>query len=248
MSSVLYEHPLNERVRSYLKLEQLFAQANDCFSCNIELTQQVFFSSFFAIIDMLERNDIRGDLIKDLEKLEQSLVLWSRSPDVDNHALEDNIQQTVSLLCLLKSPNQQWYQLKENKFLASLKQRYAMQGGNASFDLPQLKFWLNKPISELKEEISHWLSHLDHIYNSLQLVLKFLRQKATFETITTDNGFYQDAGEGIFLLRIKVAHDAHYYPTVSGNRFRYSIRFMVPCSDSGRRYCNQAIEFELARC
>ncbi len=248
MSSVLYEHPLNERIRNYLKLEQLFAQANQCFSTNIDLSQQVFFSALFAVIDTLERNDIRGDLIKDLEKLEQNLVLWSRSPNVDNSALEQNIKQTVNLLCLLKSPNQQWGQLKDDKFLVSLKQRYAMQGGTASFDVPQLKYWLNQDENIIKAEIKGWLAQLDHIFNALSLVLKFLRQRAEFETIYTERGFYQDSGEGLFLLRMKLDNKAHYYPTVSGNKFRYSIRFMMPCDASGRKYCDQPIQFKLARC
>ncbi|WP_206485032.1 cell division protein ZapD [Thalassotalea sp. G2M2-11] len=248
MSTVLYEHPLNERIRSYLKLEQLYAQASDCFSSNIELSQQVFFSALFAIIDTLERNDIRGVLIKDLEKLEQNLVLWSRSPEIDDQALEENIKETVSLLCLLKSPTQQWTQLKEDKFLTGLKQRYAMQGGTASFDVPQLKYWLNQPIDTIKADVAMWLSQLDQIFSALALVLKFLRQRAEFETIYTEKGFYQDTGEGIFLLRIKVDSNAHYYPTVSGNRFRYSIRFMMPCQESGRKYCDQPIQFQIARC
>ncbi|GLX77785.1 cell division protein ZapD [Thalassotalea insulae] len=248
MSSVLYEHPLNERIRNYLKLEQLFAQTNDCFSSNIELSQQVFFSALFAILDTLERNDIKGDLIKDLEKLEQNLVLWSRAPNVDGAALEENIKQTISLLCSLKSPTQQWNQLKDDKFLSSLKQRYAMQGGNASFDVPQLKFWLNQPIDTIKSEISNWLSQLSDIFDALSLVLKFLRQRSGFETIYTEKGFYQDSGEGLFLLRMKLDSKAHYYPTVSGNKFRYSIRFMMPCDITGRKYCDQPIQFKLARC
>jgi len=248
MSSVLYEHPLNERIRNYLKLEQLFTQATSCLSSNITMSHQVFFASLFSIIDTLERNDIRGDLIKDLEKLEQNLVLWSRSPAIDSKILEVNIQQTVSLLCLLKSPTPQWNQLKDDKFLSSLKQRYAMQGGSSSFDLPQLKFWLSQPETILSQEIEQWLNMLEQISNSLTLILMFIRQRSNFETINTENGFHQDNGEGIMLLRIKVNKGSGYYPTVSGNKFRYSIRFMLPCNESGRKYYDQALQFQLAQC
>ena len=63
MSTVLYEHPLNERVRNYLKIEQFFAQAYSCLSgdINILTSHQVFFNALFSIVDTLERNDIRGD-------------------------------------------------------------------------------------------------------------------------------------------------------------------------------------------
>lgn len=248
MSSVLYEHPLNERIRNYLKLEQLFSQAKKCLKCDLALSHQVFFSSFFAIIDTLERNDIRGDLIKDLEKLEQNLVVWSRAPNIDNSALEDNLKLSVSLLCQLKTPTPQWTQLKDDKFLTTLKQRYAMQGGSCSFDLPQLTLWLNRAQSAVEKDIHHWLSLLEQISSALALILKFIRQRTSFENVDCQSGFYQDNGEGILLLRIKVAEGANYYPTVSGNKFRYSIRFMLPCNETGRKYYDQQVQFQLARC
>ena len=107
MTAILYEHPLNERIRNYLKLEQLFVQAADCLQYNIVSSHSVFFNALFAILDTLERNDIRGDLLKDLEKLEQNLVVWSQVPDIDNAVLEDNLKQTVQLSTKLKTTRQQ---------------------------------------------------------------------------------------------------------------------------------------------
>ncbi|PCH97124.1 MAG: cell division protein ZapD [Gammaproteobacteria bacterium] len=248
MTTILYEHPLNERIRNYLKLEQLFKQVASCENSDISTNHQVFFNALFAIIDTLERTDIRGELIKDLEKLQQNLVIWSQAPEIDTSALETNLQETVSLVSQLKLNNQTWFQLKEHKLLASLKQRFAIQGGNSSFDLPQLQFWLHQPTDLINKDIEQWLSFLDNIKNSLALVLKFIRQRAEFKNIETESGFYQDSGEGLLLLRIKVAQSAKYYPTISGNKFRYSIRFMLPCELDGRRYSNQATKFQLARC
>ena len=248
MTTILYEHPLNERIRNYLKLEQLFEQADSCADLDISLSHQVFFNALFAIIDTLERCDIRGELIKDVEKLQQNLVVWSQAPDIDTSALESNLKETVSLASQLKANSQAWCQLKEHKLLASLKQRFAIQGGNSSFDLPQLQFWLHQPAAVITADIKQWLSLLGNIKNALALILKFIRQRAEFECIETESGFYQDNGEGLLLLRIKVAQSAQYYPTISGNRFRYSIRFMLPCEQNGRRYSNQATQFQLARC
>jgi cell division protein ZapD len=248
MTAILYEHPLNERVRNYLKLEQLFAQASDCLQYNIITSHSVFFNAFFAILDTLERNDIRGDLIKDLEKLEQNLVIWSQIPDVDSIALEDNLKRTVGLSSKIKVANPEWLQLKADKFLMSLKQRFAIQGGSSRFDLPQLQFWLNQARPEVEKQCRFWLSLLTQIDQALSLILKFVRQRAEFEEIETESGFYQDNGEGLILLRIKVPDNLPYYPTVSGNRFRYSIRFMMPCNETGRKYAKQAMTFQLAQC
>lgn len=248
MTAILYEHPLNERIRNYLKLEQLFAQASDCLNYNLATSHSVFFNALFAILDTLERNDIRGDLIKDLEKLEQSLVIWSQNPDINSAALEENLQKTVQLSSQLKVHSAQWLQLKADKFLTGLKQRFAIQGGSSHFDLPQLQFWLNQPSAEVVAQCRQWLSMLEQINAALSLNLMFVRQRAEFEEITTDSGFYQDNGEGLILIRIKVPDGLPFYPTISGNRFRYSIRFMMPCNETGRKYSKQAAKFQLARC
>ena len=248
MTTILYEHPLNERIRNYLKLEQMFKQTDSCAASEIIFNHQTFFNALFSIIDTLERSDIRGDLIKDLEKLQQNLVVWSQAPDIDTTALEENLKETVCLVSKLKVNTQTWSQLKENMLLASMKQRFAIQGGNCSFDLPQLQFWLHQPTEYIAHDIQQWLALLNNIKQSLALVLKFIRQRAEFDNIETDSGFYQDNGEGLMLLRIKVPQEANYFPTISGNKFRYSIRFMLPCEEKGRRYSNQATRFQLARC
>ncbi|WDD98440.1 cell division protein ZapD [Thalassomonas actiniarum] len=249
MTTVLYEHPLNERIRNYLKLEQLFAQASLChLQNNIQTGHQVFFNALFAIIDTLERNDIRGDLIKDLEKLEHNLGKWLDAPNIDISAIEVNLQQTKGLISQLKVTPPLWCQLKDDKLLSSIKQRFAIQGGSSSFDLPQLQFWLHQPVEKIQLDTEYWLSLLTQIISALDLVLKFIRQRAAFEEIISENGFYQANGEGLLLLRIKVPQSADYFPTVSGNKFRYSIRFMLPCEEAGRRYSNQSTAFQLARC
>jgi len=248
MTAILYEHPLNERIRNYLKLEQLFVQAFDSLQYSLINSHSVFFNALFAILDTLERNDIRGDLIKDLEKLEQNLVIWSQNPEIDNAILDDNLKKTISLASSLKVACPQWTELKADKFLMALKQRFAIQGGSSTFDLPQLQFWLHQPSTQIEKECNYWLSRLAHISSALTLIMKFIRQRAAFKEISTESGFYQDNGEGLLLLRIKIANTLSFYPTISGNRFRYSIRFMMPCNDAGRKYVKQALTFQLAQC
>lgn len=248
MSSVLFEHPLNERTRNYLKLEQLFSYLKVSSSGDISSSHITFFDALFSIIDTLERNDIRGDLIKELEKLEQHLIIWSQAPDIDTSLLEDNLTQTVRLLCELKKTQQQWLNYRDVKFLTGLKQRFAMQGGSCAFDLPQLHFWLSQNKQTLVDEMNTWIELFASISDSLFLILKFIRLRGQFVNIETDSGFYQDNGESLVLLRIKTPENADFYPTVSGNKFRYSIRFVVPCNETGRRYLSQPTNFSLAKC
>ena len=213
--------------------------------------------------------NVSGELVLADNKLQIDLLAEQGELDFDKHFIEPIPYQSLSSTLniqlgetswqltsdnvnfsseQLKVNSQPWCQLKENMLLASLKQRFAIQGGSSSFDLPQLQFWLHQSETHIARDIEQWLSLLNNIKHSLALVLKFIRQRAGFECIETESGFYQDNGEGLLLLRIKVAQSAQYFPTISGNRFRYSIRFMLPCEQKGRRYSNQATKFKLARC
>ncbi len=248
MPDILYEHPLNERIRNYLKLEQLFVQARSCLAQEIAISHAQFFSSIFSILDTLERTDTRGEAIKDLEKLEQNLLQWSCSPNIDKNALTTTLEQTKGLITLLRSKNSLWCSLKEDKFLFSVRKRFALQNAYCTFDLPSLAFWLNQPPILVQNDMDKWLSALNPVEQSLNLILKFLRQRGEFLNIQSENSFYQDNGEGLLLLRVKVDEAADYYPIISGNKYRYSVRFMEPCEEKGQHYLNQKLTFQLAKC
>ncbi|TRX52702.1 cell division protein ZapD [Thalassomonas sp. M1454] len=248
MTDILYEHPLNERIRNYLKLEQLFVQARSCLAQEFSSSHTLFFNALFAILDTLDRADIRGDVIKDLEKLEQNLIVWSKSPQVNTKALDLNLEQSKSLTSSLRSKKPLWSTLKEDKFLDSMRKRFTLQGAYCGFDLPALAFWLNQPPIFIQQDIDRWLSSLATVEQSLVLILKFIRQRAAFEDIEAGNSFYQDSGEGLMLLRMELDAAADYFPSVSGNKYRYSIRFMRLCPEKGQQYISDTVNFKLAKC
>ncbi|WP_371373530.1 cell division protein ZapD [Thalassotalea aquiviva] len=248
MSDILYEHPLNERIRNYLKLEQLFVQARSSLDQDISSGFALFFNSIFAILDTLDRTDTRGDVIKDLERLEQNLLLWSKSPNIDNRALTRNLEQAKLFATRLRSKQTVLADIKNDKFLYSMRKRFAMQNAYCFFDLPALAFWLKQPPILLQQDIEKWLAALSLFEKSISLILKFIRQKADFVDITCPTSFYQDNGEGLLLLRIKLAEGEDIFPSISGNKYRYSIRFMQLCPEKGQQYVSKDINFKLAKC
>jgi cell division protein ZapD len=88
MSQAIYEFPLNEKVRTYLRLEQLFKQLVHANSATENWQFINFFSSLFTLLDLLERLDLRSDVLKDIEQHEKNLVIWSQHPNIDNEALQ----------------------------------------------------------------------------------------------------------------------------------------------------------------
>ncbi|QDP00359.1 cell division protein ZapD [Thalassotalea sp. PS06] len=248
MSEILYEHPMNERIRSYLRLEQLFEQVHGSLGDDFENSYPLFFNALFAILDTLDRHDIRGDLIKDLEKLERNLTTWGTSPNVDNKTLQQNLHAAKALSTIFRSKNPLWSELKNDKFLDGLRKRFTLQGAYSGFDLPALTFWFHQPPILIREDINRWLAEINCLEHALTLILKFIRQRSEFENIESDNSFYQDSGEGLQMLRVKLNKSVDYFPSVSGNHFRYSIRFMELCERKGQQYINDKVSFKLAKC
>ena len=248
MSLVIYEHPLNEKLRTFMRVEHLFTQINSCRALQHSFQSTAFFESLFALVDLLERNDLRGELTKELDRSETDLVQWAQHPQICNDTLQETLKKVIQLQNTLSKNPRVCNQLKEDPFLASIKQRFAIPGGNCNFDLPQLHYWLQFSIEEQQKQIDIWLAHLEPTQQALNLILAFVRERGSFETIKAPVGFYQNNTESIEMLRIKYTPAYGAFPTVSGNKYRYAVRFMRLCEQSGKTAVDEEIMFSLACC
>lgn len=247
-AEIVYEHPLSEKIRTYLRIEHLFTQLTALHAETHHAQQLSFFSTLFALIDVLDRNDVRPDLIKDIERCESQLVAWSNHPSVSDRKLQLMLQQALRLQSELLRSGKLINQLKDDKFLAPLRQRFALPGGCCYFDMPQLQYWLSLPAVAQQQQKSDWLSQLQLAEQAIQFVLSFIRERGQFLDVHAENGFYQQSAEQYELLRIKYTHSCCSFPTVSGNRYRYAIRFMQLSEQDGRSICADAVNFQLACC
>ena len=248
MTDLIYEHPLNEKLRTYLRVEQLITQVQQLSELASDCQQQVFFNSLFALIEVLDRNDIRPDLIKDCERIESALVTWANHPSVSDEKLKPVLQQAVRLQTELLRHGKFAAQLKDDKFLSPLRQRFAIPGGTCFFDVPQLQFWFNLPLPQRQQAVQNWFTDFQLVQQALGFALRFCREKGQFNDLTAKNGFYQSNTEQFELLRIRYNTESGVYPTVSGNKYRYAIRFMQLCDETGRNNCEKNVSFALACC
>ena len=250
MNLVIYEHPLNEKLRSFMRVEHLFSQLASCRSFEHEFQQTGFFIALFALVELLERTDVRNDLTKELEKNEADLVKWSEHPDICNDALQVTLQKVVRLQDGLHSKQRICTPLKEHPFLASLRQRFSIPGGHCPFDLPQLHYWQQLDKEQQQQQVQSWMSHLNALEQAVNMVMTFVRERGQFGSLKAPEGFYQDNTGNLELLRIQYTPAYGAFPTVSGNKYRYAIRFMQLCdeSDTGRANVSQDIMFSLAKC
>ncbi|PPI88655.1 cell division protein ZapD [Candidatus Pantoea edessiphila] len=234
-TSVLFEHPLNEKMRTWLRIEFLINQIDETTPIDKTINALIFFRLIDELLDIFERGDIRTQLLHELERQKQKLLMWSNTPGVDV-AIIDRINHKLKILSdqLMNSPKI-GQQLREDHLIGLVRKRLNIPGGCCSFDLPGLHIWLHFLQAKRNNQVRSWIETLSPIHKTLSIILNLIRQAGTFSTQTSINGFYQDNAIGADLLRLQIdIKDNFIYPKISGHKSRYSIRFVPLSKEHGK--------------
>lgn len=243
---VLFEHPLNEKMRTWLRIEFLIQQLN----CNLPVQDHAsalhFFRNIGDLLDVFERGEVRTELLKELERQQRKLKQWDEVPGVDKSRIEALRQQLKNSSSILMTAPRIGQVLREDKLIGLVRQRLSIPGGCCSFDLPTLHIWLHAPQSKRDAQVYHWLESLEPMKQALTLILDLIRNSAPYRKQTSLNGFFQDNGDDADLLRLQLALDDQLYPQISGHKSRFAIRFLPLDSENG--LVPERLDFELACC
>ncbi len=137
MRLILYEYPFNERIRTLLRLEDLFER------CTFFLTQEdprsttSRWTTLFEIAEVAGRTDLKADLMKELERQRQTLAPFRGNPGIEQEALEavlGEIEQDARGSA--DAGQDRVKHLADNEWLASIRSRTIIPGGTCKFDLP----------------------------------------------------------------------------------------------------------------
>lgn len=102
-STVLFEHPLNEKMRTWLRIEFLLQQLESQRNLDNIASALTFFRTASDLIDVLERGEVRTDLLKELERQQQKLQAWADVPGVDMALIDELRAQLKSRASVLMS-------------------------------------------------------------------------------------------------------------------------------------------------
>ncbi|MEO6626576.1 MAG: cell division protein ZapD, partial [Burkholderiaceae bacterium] len=121
---ILYEYPFNERIRTYLRLEQLFRRMALLLPREHPLDHHYALSTIFEVMDVGARADLKSDLLKDLEKNKQVLSAYRGNPAISEATLEAVIGQMDQCYAALASlQGKAGHSLTENDWLMGIRSR-----------------------------------------------------------------------------------------------------------------------------
>lgn len=232
-----FEQPLNERIRTFLRLETLFAQHAHHAEDDSEWGLRASLHRLLDIYSLVSRSDFKGEVVKELSDQYKQLKQLSDAAGVDQSRLQQTLQEIDSVINALNALSSQLaqQQLRDNEFLVSILNRAAIPGGTCGFDLPLLHHWLAMPEQRARRDLEAWFADLVPFERAITLYLQLLRSSTVAKDCTAQQGVYVYTPERAFsLVRVLVARDGIVYPEISAGRHRFSIRFME-CSDVNQR-------------
>ena len=251
-NQIIYEHPLNERVRTLLRLEHLFSRIAFHLPQEGEWSSRAAINGLLDISNILTRADIRSEVIKELERHTSSLNKIQSAPGVDSQQLDLILKDLeTSTNKLRQITTQIGRRLRENEFLSSIMQRSAIPGGTCDFDLPQYHYWLQQPVEKRHSDLQNWFKELEPLKSATQLLLALMRNSAHANQAQATAGLYQRTLESqspAQLIRVGIPKESNLFPEISGGKHRFAIRFLEP-SKSGRPNQTQIdVSFSLICC
>lgn len=241
----IFEHPLTEKIRMYLRVESLLKGIYTAALEHETVHYHVLFRNTFDLLELLDQFQLKQDLTKDFEALRNQYQGWLNIPDINQDALQNALDKITHTITGLKSSPRFGEQLRNDKFLLNIRQRFYISKGLCSFDLPMVHHWLNSPLEKREQDLALWTQSLDTMKDSLDLYLYFMRNATPLKPITAKRGTYQSDCDDAQLLRLDIPMELNCYPMISGSRQRFNIKFMK--FETGEAYL-QDLDFKLAIC
>jgi cell division protein ZapD len=250
---IVFEQPLNERMRTFLRLDFLYNQALYHNQSQSQWGSRAAVSSLLDILAITSRGDTRADVLKELERQLALLNEFQSRPGVDSGRLRTVISNLLRLRTDLLGTGSAYLQpLKESEFLSAIRHRSAIPGGTCDFDLPDFCYWLNQPAELRIDTFSRWITMLRPLCDAIAELLWLTRQNGRARREVARGGVYHitfDRETPVQLLRIALPSDLGIYPEISGSHYRSSVRFVTWHGPTERsRQAEGDVEFELTCC
>ncbi len=248
---ILYEYPLNERVRTLLRLEDLFDRLEFFARRDHALDHHVALTTLFDVADITARADLKSDLLQELDRQRQTLTGFRSVPGVSLDALERVLAQIDAAWNGLNAATGKTGQhLRDNEWLMSIRSRTIIAGGACEFDLPSYYAWQNRPADERRRDIAGWTAPFGPFIDSLGIVLKLLRESAQRSMLTASNGSFQQplGGKTYQMVQVRLDPQTGAIPEISANKYLLWIRFTTQGGDLRPRAFEGNVDFELALC
>jgi cell division protein ZapD len=225
-----YEQPLNERMRTFLRLEFLYQQLSFHQQRPDAWSTRAAVGSLLEILAITARGDIRSEVLKELERHMAVIHDYQTRPGADAERVRAVVANLAKLRTDLNAAGMLFMQrLRDSEFLNATKHRSAIPGGTCEFDLPDYAHWLTQPHEARADALNEWVANVQPLCAAVVELLWLTRQNARPRREIAQGAVINltfDKQNACQLLRITLPTDSPLFPEISGSHHRCTIRFL----------------------
>ncbi len=247
----VYEYPFNERIRTLLRLEDLYEKFRFFIQQDHPLQHHVALATIYEMLEVAGRADLKSDLLQELERQKQTLLGFKSNPNVEASRLDailSDIEKTSAALIAMQGKTGQ--HIRDNEWLMSIRGRTIIPGGACEFDLPSYHAWQSLPSEQRRSDIMGWFAPLEPLFAAIGIVLRLLRESGRATNIIAIAGSFQQMLQGrtYQMLRVSIDEKLGAIPEISANKYVLWIRFTSQDGDMKPKPFEGDVPFELTLC
>lgn len=228
---VFYEHPLNNKIRTWLRFSHLYARLMGVMTHSITDWDYFAFKALFELLEMTEMNDIRGDLLMELDRFHQFLQTLANNPDINKEEWQRLVEKTHrASMDLRASQARPAHVLCSNPWVANVRMRMNAAGGCNDFDVPSFHWWRHQEVSRQKNDMQQFSQLFAPYAQAVANLLDNIRNTAEEEQYTMINGAVTLSltnTRPVVLIRLALPAESSYFPEISASRHIVNIRLLA---------------------
>ena len=243
----IYEEPVQEKIRKFIKLEFLF---NKLFYFKHKENKHDNYIALLALCELYEilsRSDIKSELIREIENQNHYFKKIKEIPEANSEKLSSVLEKQKVLLQLIHGIESNYLEYLENDILFKTIAKNSIN----PLQPTSVEFWLSRDIVLRENQINLWTEPLLFIKKSVDFILEVIRKSGRFEDKLAEKGFFiekLDPKKNILLIRITLTSDLYYYPQISVGKQRLNIMFMSKDDKNNLISHKEDVAFILTTC
>jgi len=245
--TVVYEEPVQERIRKFLRIESLFNNITYFQGSESIIEIYTAMNYFSELYEILSRSDIKSELIREIETHYTIFKKAKDHPDANTSKVNSILEKQEILLKDLYTVKTNFLDIYERDELFKI----IIKNTGSTVQPSTIGFWLSRDSHFRSNQIKLWVEPLEFIKKSINFVLEIIRQSATYTDAFAEKGFYlqkMDLQKKIYLIRITLTTDHYYFPQISVGKQRLTIMFMTKNDKNKFIPYQEDITFGLSKC
>lgn len=249
---ILYEYPFNERIRTYLRLQDLFDRLSVLQARHEAIDHHFAITTLFEVMEVASRPELKSDVLKDLERQKQIYNSYRGNPAISEKALDGVLSQLDAHFDALNGlTGRLGHELSGNDFLMAIRSRAVIPGGTCEFDLPAYHAWQHVDPARRQSDLERWIAPYAPLAHAIDLLMQMLRESGMTQKVMATGGQLQQnlpQGRTFQLLRLRIDPSLGLIPEISCNRLVVVIRMIEQQADGKQIGSGADVPFEMTLC